>query len=152
MNAQWDYDRDAVSYQGTPRGLYASAIDLSLRLHNDKLFSISAPTRFLWRCWRPNGTLTATSLLFYCVLIRTQSHGAYFVHIYSMCHRMTFFDFRGNPTATNEDAIALTLLRVPWRATLCLLYILGSPRWCNSDVTGFNKYPVPVLVEFPFNP
>lgn len=65
---------------------------------------------------------------------------------------MTFFDFRGNPTATNEDAIALTLLCVPWRVTVCLLHILESPRRCNSDATGFNKYPVPVLAEFPFNP
>lgn len=110
------------------------------------LFSSSAPTGFSWRCWRPNGALTATSLCFYCVLIRIQSHGAYFKHIRAcaiawrsliyeaipqrqmkmplrvnqneeprrvrcpylcMRHRMTCSDLRGDPTATNEDAVAL---------------------------------------------
>lgn len=41
--------------------------------------------------FKPYGAVTATPLLFYCVFISTQSHGAYFVHSQSARHRMAFY-------------------------------------------------------------
>lgn len=55
MDAQQWRGRDAVTSQMTPRGLRASAINLSLRLHCKWLRSLSAPTELLWRGWRPYG-------------------------------------------------------------------------------------------------
>lgn len=55
MDAQQWRGRDAVTSQMTPRGLRASAINLSQRLHCKWLRSLSAPTELLWRGWRPHG-------------------------------------------------------------------------------------------------
>lgn len=138
VNVQWECDSDAMTSQRIPKSLYSSAIDCLY----------TAVMCVTWgRCLRSYGAVMAIPLCFYCVLIRTQSHGEYFVHIYSLHHRMTFIDFRGDLTATNENAVALTLLRVPWCFTVYILYSLGSPRWRSSDVTGFNKYLVSVLAE-----
>lgn len=55
MDAQQWRGRDAVTSQMTPRGLRASAINLSLRLHCKWLRSLSAPAELLWRGWRSHG-------------------------------------------------------------------------------------------------
>lgn len=67
---------------------------------------LSAPKELSERCWRPYVIVTATPLRFHCVFMRTQSHGAYFVHAQSVRRRMAFYNVLDDPTATNEVVIA----------------------------------------------
>lgn len=57
--------------------------------------------------WRLYGAVTATSLRFYCVFIRSraQSHVAYFVHVQNVRQRMEFSNVQSDPTATNAVAL-----------------------------------------------
>lgn len=66
--------------------------------------------------------LLETSLRFYGTFIRTQSRGAYFVHVQSARSSMVFKNVPGDPTATNEDVIAL--LRRCWRLYCVYLGVL----------------------------
>lgn len=69
--------------------------------------------------WRLYGAVTATSLRFYYVFIRMQSHGAYFVHVQNARQRMEFSNVQSDPTATNAVALLRRcILRAPWRSTL----------------------------------
>lgn len=89
----------------------------------------------------PYVTVTATPLRFYCVFMRTQSHGAYFVHAQSGRRRMAFYNVLDDPTATNEVVIAFLrrcgrLLRVPrapwWRCrSTWVTGVLRLKRPCN---------------------
>lgn len=88
----------AIETQLYPKGLLEISVQAQLT------YIPSARQR---SCWRLYGAVTATSLRFYCVLIRTQSHAANFVHVQSTRRRLAFYNFRGDPNATNEDAAAL---------------------------------------------
>lgn len=50
--------------------------------------------------------VTAPELRFNCGFIRTQSHGAHFVHAQSEYCRMTFYNMIGDPIVTYEDIVA----------------------------------------------
>lgn len=90
---------DTVTSQRTTRGLCASAVDLVY----------TANSCVPWaRQWSSHGAVAATLLRFYCMLFRTQSHDAYFVHVKSARRRMTFYNVPGDPITTNEDAVALS--------------------------------------------
>lgn len=79
--------------------------------------------------WRLYGAVTATSLCFYFMFIRSraQSHGGYFVHVQNARHRMEFYNVQGELAATNAVALLRRCnLRVPWHSTL-FKDAVGSP-------------------------
>lgn len=103
---------DISNFFRTPRGLCACAIDLSflricalLEPGNGALVALLQTLR---RCHGDK-----PFRFFYCVFIKMQNHGSYFVFAQSVCDL-------GDPTSTNEDAAALCemydlLLLAVWR-------------------------------------
>lgn len=89
-------------------------------LHCDYVRYFSTPTEVSRRCSRTYGAVTATSLRFYCVFIRTKIHGAALCMLKGCAvgRRSTMFQAIP-PRQINMPllvkALQKILLRVPWR-------------------------------------